>query len=58
VFSACVESGRYDESVRAETQLGRQKGVTGTPTVFVNGQRVSTVPGFDELQALIRAAAR
>jgi protein-disulfide isomerase len=57
-FATCVDSGRYEDSVRAETQVGRQNGVTGTPTLFVNGHRVSPVPGIDELRALILAAAR
>lgn len=56
-FDSCVDSGRYEGWVRAQADLGRQAGVTSTPTLFVNGQRVSPVPGFDDLRGLILNAA-
>ncbi len=36
-FTKCVEDGAYLQEVEAETLAGRRSGVTGTPTVFVNG---------------------
>ena len=56
-FSSCLDSGRYDDWVRAETELGRQQGVTATPTLIVNGRLVSPVPAFDDLRMLIHAAS-
>jgi len=55
-FNACVESGRYDDWVRAQTEAGRQQGVNSTPTLFVNGRRIAPVASFDELRALVLAA--
>jgi protein-disulfide isomerase len=55
-FNACVESGRYDDFVRAQTEAGRQLGVNSTPTLFINGQRTPLVATFDQLRALVLAA--
>jgi protein-disulfide isomerase len=52
-FDNCVDSGRYENLVRAQTDLGRQRGVTSTPTLIIDGRLVSPVPGFEELRALI-----
>jgi protein-disulfide isomerase len=52
-FDSCVDSGRYEPWVQAQTDLGRGLGVTSTPTLLVNGQRVSPVPAFDALRELI-----
>jgi len=54
-FNACVDSGRYDDWVRVQTETGRQKGINATPTVFVNGSRIVLPASFDELRALILA---
>ena len=56
-FDSCVESGRYEDWVRAQIDLGRQAGVTSTPTLFVNGRKVSPVPAFEDLRSLILNAA-
>ena len=55
-FNACVESGRYDDWVRTQTEAGRQLGVNSTPTLFINGQRAPLVASFDELRELVLAA--
>ena len=52
-FNRCLDSGRYDSWVRSQTEVGRQKGVTSTPTLVVNGRLVSPVPGFEDLRTLI-----
>ena len=52
-FNSCLDSGRYDGWVRAQTEVARQKGVTSTPTLIVNGRLVSPVPAFDDLRRLI-----
>jgi protein-disulfide isomerase len=55
-FNSCVDSGRYEDWVRAQTEVGRQKGVTSTPALIVNGRLVSPVPAFDDLRKLILGA--
>lgn len=39
-FDACIQSNRYETAVKADVQIGTQRGVSGTPTFFINGQAV------------------
>jgi protein-disulfide isomerase len=39
-FSQCLDSRKYKQEVLDETSSGRSYGVTGTPTVFVNGAAI------------------
>ena len=39
-FDECLDSGRYYDVVRANVAEGIQFGITGTPTFFINGQRL------------------
>lgn len=55
-FRRCVESDMYADEVAAQIQGGRDRGVSGTPTVFVGGQRVSW--GADAVIAAARRAAQ
>lgn len=38
-FEQCFRENRYQAEIQADLDLGRQMGVSGTPTVFVNGVR-------------------
>ena len=40
-LDACVKAGKYREFIRQERSVGAQKGVTGTPTFFINDQKVA-----------------
>ena len=42
----------YAERIRADVLSGKQSGVTGTPTFFINGQRYE---GSDDLPSLMAA---
>jgi protein-disulfide isomerase len=37
-FNECFRANKYQAELEAELDLGRQMGVNGTPTVFVNGK--------------------
>ncbi len=37
-FNSCLDSGKYKQEVLDETAAGKSYGVSGTPSVFVNGQ--------------------
>jgi protein-disulfide isomerase len=54
-FAACVDSGRYAQRVRDETQAGQTKDVRATPTLFVQERKIEGAATFDELKAIIDA---
>ncbi len=39
-FNSCLDSGKYAENVQKDAEDGAKAGVTGTPTFFVNGQKI------------------
>jgi protein-disulfide isomerase len=54
-FARCVSSGRFTGWVRKNTDTTSQKGITGTPTVLVNGKTISNSVAADpeRLTALV-----
>lgn len=58
-FGACLEERRYLERVMASHEYGKQLGVRGTPTLFLNGRMLDnrTEVSYEALERLIRAAA-
>jgi len=50
-----LRSGAAAHKVDADEQLGRQLGVSGTPTFFVNGVRVHGAQPIEKLRALVDA---
>jgi len=55
-FNACFDSRRYARDVQADEALGRSRGVSGTPTVFVNETLVQNPLDIAEYRALVQAA--
>lgn len=55
-WQECFNAERYEDAIQADLADGRDRGVTGTPTVFVNGVML---PSFDyaTVGAAITAAA-
>lgn len=43
-FEQCLNSDRYQREVTENMRLGESLGVSGTPTIFVNGQRLTEWP--------------
>lgn len=39
-FNACFDDNKYKDEIQADFDLGEEMGVSGTPSVFVNGQKV------------------
>jgi protein-disulfide isomerase len=39
-FNDCFNANKYEEEIQADFDLGQEMGVSGTPTVFVNGSQV------------------
>ena len=54
-FDACLESGKYSDRVREESQESQDRGVTGTPTFFVNDTKVVGAQPFAAFKAAIDA---
>ena len=55
-FDACVDTGNYVEQVYREMQEGKDKGVTGTPAVFVNDKKLDNGQDYQQVKAAIEAA--
>ena len=57
-FARCVNSGRFTGWVTKNTDAASQRGVTGTPTVLVNGKMISNADAADpgRLTALVGQA--
>jgi protein-disulfide isomerase len=57
-FNSCFNANKYEAETQADFDLGQQMGVSGTPTVFVNGQRVGQprqVPSYEEIADTVNA---
>lgn len=52
-FTACVDSGRYEDAVRDETREGQALGVRATPTLIINGRAIRGALSMDQLRAVI-----
>jgi protein-disulfide isomerase len=57
-FNKCFSENTYSTDIETDFQDGQAAGVTGTPTIFVNGTLVTPglVPSYEELTAAIDAA--
>ena len=59
-FNSCLSANKYEAEIQADFELGQQMGVSGTPTVFVNGTRVgqaNSVPSYQEIADAVNAVA-
>ena len=57
-FNACFDDKKYQDDVQADFDLGDELGVSGTPSVFVNGQKVGEpgkIPTFQEIAVAVDA---
>lgn len=52
-FEPCLNNEETLARVQADTQEGRQAGVTGTPTFFINGQKIAGAQPYDRFRAVI-----
>jgi protein-disulfide isomerase len=57
-FEACFKENRYQEEINQDFLAGRNSGISGTPSVLVNGQRVGDpgfVPSYEQIERAIEA---
>ncbi len=52
-FEPCLSNEETQARVQADTQEGRQAGVTGTPTFFINGQKIAGAQPYEQFRAVI-----
>lgn len=54
-FESCLDSGRYAQEVLDDYEAGLASGVRGTPTFFINGNRIAGSIPRDILEAIIQS---
>jgi protein-disulfide isomerase len=54
-FDSCLSNQDHAQTVQAHMREGQQLAVSGTPTIYVNGQKV-TNPSYADIKAAIDAA--
>lgn len=52
-FSQCLDSSKYGERVRDGVSEGGDLGVNSTPTIFINGRRLSGAQPYEAFVAII-----
>ncbi len=57
-FNSCFKANKYKDQIDQDIQAGANKGVTGTPSIFVNGQIVAPgfIPTYDQIAQAVAAA--
>jgi len=59
-FNSCFNANKYKSDIQASFELGQQYGVSGTPSAFVNGQKVGEpgkIPTFQDIAIAVDAIA-
>jgi protein-disulfide isomerase len=56
-FDAALDSGKFVEMVQRDVEDGMKLGLTGTPSLFINGRRV-TAKTYEDLKASVDAALK
>lgn len=54
-FQACLQSGKYADEVAEDAAAGAAAGVVGTPTFFLNGQKIDGAIPFTVFNQLVQA---
>jgi protein-disulfide isomerase len=57
-FNLCLDSRKYEDLVKAETQDALKKGIESTPTFVIGEQTVAGPPSYDNLKKAIEAELR
>jgi len=57
-FAACLDQGKYAQRLADEAAEARARGVTGTPTFFINDYKIVGAQPYEVFEAAIEAALR
>lgn len=52
-FQSCLESGKYADLIKSQTQFTQSIGVRSTPSFLINGVPVVGAQGFDAFEQII-----
>ncbi|MEO8217041.1 MAG: thioredoxin domain-containing protein [Acidobacteriota bacterium] len=52
-FQQCLESSKYADQVKKDAQAGSVAGVSGTPTLFINGRYLSGAAPYDDIAKIV-----
>jgi protein-disulfide isomerase len=52
-FERCLSSGKYRDSVQKDLLEGAKLGLTGTPSIFINGREISGVQPLEAFTSVI-----
>lgn len=52
-FNECIASEKYNEEVKKDYEDGVKYGVSGTPTIFINGRKIVGAQPFENFSAII-----
>src|SRR3989344_365568 len=55
-FNSCLDSGKYTKAVQNDVTAGQTAGVTGTPTMFINGTMLVGAEPYTNIKAQIEKA--
>ena len=53
IFSDCLYKDKYKEAVLKDLEDGRAAGVTGSPTIFINGRKLEGLISFEDYKKII-----
>ncbi|HEV7891230.1 MAG TPA: thioredoxin domain-containing protein [Pyrinomonadaceae bacterium] len=56
-FGAALDSGKFADKIQRDVNDGQKVGISGTPTIFVNGKRAADA-SYDTLKAALEAALK
>ncbi len=54
-FASCMDDDRHRDSILAERDLGNNRGIRTTPTIFVNGRLVENWPDYAGFRQLVES---
>ena len=54
-FDDCLDSNRHRAVVNEDSAEASERGVSSTPTIFINGQLIPGVTAFEEIQPIVES---
>ncbi|MCA9998140.1 MAG: thioredoxin domain-containing protein [Anaerolineales bacterium] len=55
-FNRCLDDRDYQNVVQAGVAEAKTREISSTPTIFINGERLTNAPSFSQIQPMIEAA--